>query len=341
VTAAHRPPAEEGLADVYDAAALWHERRRARGWSAADETALTAWLEADPEHVHAYAAMADVEEFLDDAVAAGGLERELIEARAAFAKGKAARSRRSFALMAAGLAGVAVLAGVGGWVWTQGGVSEQTYVAQAGRRNAVVLADGSHVVLDAGATLKARIGRSRREITLDRGRAFFDVAHDPSRPFEVSGGGRVVRALGTAFEVDLAPAAGVYRVALLRGRVRVSETGADPVELTPGQVLQARGEGVGTVSSADVASATAWREGRLVLQGEALQDAAAEVNRRGGRPIVVRGAARNLKISGAFGADDPEAFARAVAVVHGLVIGKGADGTIVLSPAKDSGAAAD
>ncbi|PXA85104.1 hypothetical protein DMC25_16195, partial [Caulobacter sp. D4A] len=100
--ASHTP--DEGLADLYDAAAAWYERRRAPGWSPADEAALTAWLEADPEHVEAYAAMAEVEAFVDDAVAAGGLERELQQARAAFATGKARRSRRAFVVMAAGVA---------------------------------------------------------------------------------------------------------------------------------------------------------------------------------------------------------------------------------------------
>ncbi|NQE64359.1 FecR family protein [Caulobacter sp. RHG1] len=340
MTPASSLPADDGLADVYDAAAGWRERRRLAGWSQADEAALTAWLEADAEHVDAYAAMSEVETFLDDAVAASELDHEMDEARAAFAKGRVRRSRRAFGLMAAGVVGVAVLAGAGIWSRTHSEVSERTYVAEAGRRGTVVLADGSHVTLDGGAAITARIGRSRRDIVLTRGRAFFDVAHDPGRPFEVSGAGRVVRALGTAFEVDLAPDA--YRVALLRGRVRVSQA-ADgaAVELAPGQILQTTAPGLGAVVNDDVAAATAWREGRLVLNGQPLETAAAEINRRGGRPIVVRGAARALKISGAFGVDDPETFARAIAAVHGLSVGKSSDGAIVLSPAKDSSAAAD
>ncbi|KSB89120.1 hypothetical protein AS593_04300 [Caulobacter vibrioides] len=340
MTSASHIPANDGLADVYDVAAAWHERRRAPGWNAGDEATLTAWLEADAEHVDAYAAMAEVEAVLDDAVAAGGLERELAEARAAFAQGKVRRSRRSLALMAAGLAGVAVLAGLGGLTWMQAGASEQSFAAAPGQRSLVTLADGSRVVLDGGARITARIDRRGRDIALTGGRAFFDVAHDPSRPFEVSGGGHVVRALGTAFEVDLAATAQAYRVALLRGRVRVSGE-AEPVELSPGQVLAADARGRQTVSTADVAAATAWRDGRLLLKGDALAEAAAQINRRGGRRIVVRGAAGDLKVSGAFGADDPLAFARAVAVIHGLTIGEAADGSIVLSPAKDTGATAD
>lgn len=341
MTPAPALPTDDDLADVYDVAAAWRERRSAPGWGAADAAGLNAWLEADAEHARAYAAMREVEDLVDDAVATGGLERELAEARAAFARGKARGSRRAFGLMAAGLAGAVVLAGAGGWTWWRAGASEETYAAAPGRRVAVVLADGSRVMLDGGARITARIDRRGREIALAGGRAFFDVAHDPDRPFEVSGGGHVVRALGTAFEVDLAPAAAAYRVALLRGRVRVSGGDDQAVELAPGEVLRADRQGHGTVLSGDVAAATAWREGRLLLRGDALEDAAAEINRRGGRQIVVRGSARSLKISGAFGGDDPLAFARAVAVIHGLTIDEAAGGAIVLSPAKDAGAAAD
>lgn len=339
MTPASLSPANDGLDDVYDRAAVWHERRRAPSWSAAEAAALDVWLAADPEHAEAFAAMGEVDGYFDDAIVTDGLERELAEARAKVARGKARNGRRAFGLMAAGLAGAAVLAGAGGWAWWQGGVSEQAFEAAPGQRSAVVLADGSRVMLDGGARITARIDRRGRDIALTNGRAFFDVAHDPARPFEVSGGGRVVRALGTAFEVDLTPPAGAYRVALLRGRVRVSGGGDAAVELDPGQVLDADAKGREAVSSADVAASTAWREGRLLLRGDALGDAAAEINRRGGRRIVVRGAARDLKVSGAFGGDDPLAFARAVAVVHGLSIEETADGAIVISRTKDVGAA--
>lgn len=339
MTPASLSPANDGLDDVYDRAAVWHERRRASGWSAAEEAALDAWLRADPEHAQAYAVMGQVDDFLGEPIVASGLERELAEARASFTRGKSRQSRRAFGLMAAGLVGAAVLAGAGGWAWWQSGVSEQVFAAAPGQRSAVVLADGSRVMLDGGAQITARIDRRGREIVLANGRAFFDVAHDPARPFEVSGGGHVVRALGTAFEVDLTPAAGAYHVALLRGRVRVSGGADAAIELSPGQVLDADVSGCGAVSASDVAASTAWKDGRLLLRGDALEDAAAEINRRGGRRIVVRGAARDLKVSGAFGGDDPLAFARAVAVVHGLAIEEAADGAIVISRAKDVGAA--
>ena len=331
--------AANDLADAYDAAATWHERRAAPGWSEADEEALAAWLEADPEHARVYADMAELGEIVDTGGADGELALELAQARRAFAQGRARRTRRSLGLLAAGVAGAAILLGSGGWVWTRDGVKGATYAAAPGHRTTVVLTDGSRVALDGGAEIRARLGRRDRRIELTRGRAFFDVAHDADRPFEVSGGGHVVRAIGTAFEVDLAAVGASYRVALLQGRVRV--TGAQATELSPGQVLVADEAGAERVTSTDVAAATAWRTGRLVLRGETLETAAAELNRRGGRRILVEGAAKTLRLSGAYSGDDPETFARAIAAVHGLTVGRGGDGAIVLSPARGSGASAD
>jgi transmembrane sensor len=268
----------------------------------------------------------------------------MARARKALRGGAARRSRRVLGMLAAGLVGAVVLAGGGGLAWRMVRAPEAvTYAAAPGKPTTVVLADGSRVSLDGGAEVKAAIGRRTRAITLTRGRAFFDVAHDASRPFDVTGGGHVVRALGTAFEVDLAAPASSLRVSLLRGRVRVRDAAGNgrPVELSPGQVLVADATGRERVSSEDVAVATAWRDGRLVLRGETLEAATAELNRHGGRKIVVMGAARDLHISGAFRSDDPEAFARAVAALHALTIGRAAEGVIILSPARDSGAAAD
>lgn len=331
------------LADAYDAAATWHERRATGSWSAVDEAALVAWLDADPDHARAYADMAEVVDIVDAAGASGDLAFEMAQARRAFGQGRARRTRRSIGLLAAGLVGAACLAGAGGWIWSREGVTEATYAAAPGRRTAIVLADGSRVTLDGGAEIQARLRRADRRIELTRGRAFFDVAHDPDRPFEVTGGGHVVRAVGTAFEVDLAAAGTPFRVALLQGRVRVrdAQTGARAIELSPGQVLVAEKAGAEQVSSTDVAAATAWRSGRLVLRGETLEAAASELNRRGGRQIRVQGAARALRLSGAYSGDDPQTFARAIAAVHGLSVGQASDGAIVLSPMRGSGANAD
>lgn len=343
-SATNIPTNDDDAVDVYDAAATWHDRKARPDWRDTDEAALVAWLEADPEHARAYADMAEVGEIVDAAAGNDDLAWEMAQARRALNQGRARKARPAFGLFAASLAGVAILAatGAGGWLWWRGAATEVTYAAAPGRRTAVTLADGSRVALDGGARIRVALSRGERRIDLTGGRAFFDVAHDARRPFEVFGGDHVVRAVGTAFEVDVAAKAAPFRVALLQGRVQVrGMAGGRATDLVPGQVLVADAAGGERVSSTDVAATTAWREGRLALRGEALEAAAEELNRRGGRRIVVEGAARALRISGSYGGDDPETFARAIAAVHGLSVGRAADGAIVLSRGPGSGASAD
>lgn len=341
-SASNIPTNDDDPVDVYDAAATWHDRKVRPDWRDSDEAALVAWLEADPEHARAYADMAEVGEIVDAAAGDDDLAWEMAQARRALSHGRARKARSSFGRLAAGLAGVAIVLGAGGWLWWRSGATEATYAAAPGHRTAVTLADGSRVVLDGGARIRVALNRGQRRIDLTGGRAFFDVAHDARRPFEVFGGDHVVRAVGTAFEVDMAAKGAPFRVALLQGRVQVRDIGGGrATDLSPGQVLIANAAGGERVSSTDVAATTAWREGRLALRSETLETAVEELNRRGGRRIVVEGAARTLRISGSYGGDDPETFARAIAAVHGLSVGRAADGAIVLSPRRGSGASAD
>ena len=108
-----------------------------------------------------------------------------------------------------------------------------------------LLADGSEVTLDVDSQVEvSSLGEARR-LTLRRGRAFFDVAHDPAHPFIVSVRTRSVTALGTRFAVS--DRVGDPLVVLRQGRVRVADEGGhQKAELAPDQQLSlGRGGGGG------------------------------------------------------------------------------------------------
>src|SRR5690349_3566179 len=68
-------------------------------------------------------------------------------------------------------------------------------------RQEVFLPDGSNVWLNAKSELKYSSDFSEeRNISLT-GEAFFDVAHNPEKPFEITAGETQVRVLGTSFNV--------------------------------------------------------------------------------------------------------------------------------------------
>ena len=60
-----------------------------------------------------------------------------------------------------------------------------SYVSAIGEVKTIALPDGSRMTLDADSAVVGRFGHAGRSVHLTRGRAFFAVAHDASRPFTV------------------------------------------------------------------------------------------------------------------------------------------------------------
>lgn len=65
------------------------------------------------------------------------------------------------------------------------------------------LADDSVVKLNTDSFIHVAFNDKQRHIFLRRGEAFFQVAHNPERPFVVHANGKIIRAVGTAFAVRL------------------------------------------------------------------------------------------------------------------------------------------
>jgi transmembrane sensor len=94
-----------------------------------------------------------------------------------------------------------VAAGGGAWwlqVWDPSAVA---YAAPRDRHRTIKLADGSALVLARDSLALVKFTRDVRSLTIERGEAYFEVRHDPARPFEVQVGAVRVTAVGTAFNV--------------------------------------------------------------------------------------------------------------------------------------------
>jgi transmembrane sensor len=145
------------------------------------------------------------------------------------------------------------------------------------------LKDGSTVRLNTDTSLETSFSARQRRLTLHRGEAYFEVAHDPDRPFIVDAGNLEVRALGTAFNVYLEGETGV--VTVTKGVVRVSERnvpGTRPPQselLYPDQQLSGDRRGLGTASPVEADHRLAWRDGRLVAEAMPLAALVKELSR--------------------------------------------------------------
>jgi ferric-dicitrate binding protein FerR (iron transport regulator) len=136
----------------------------------------------------------------------------------------------------------------------------------------VVLPDGSKIWLNAYSSLRLPLNFSEgaeRRVEL-KGEAYFEVSHQPTRPFTVVSGQHAVQVLGTHFNVKAYTDEPDIKTSLLEGKVRVT-AGTHRVILAPGQQSRLVAENI-TVAEIDTREAVAWKEGYFMFDDERLED---------------------------------------------------------------------
>lgn len=209
---------------------------------------------------------------------------------------------------------------------------DTVYETATGEQRLVRLEDGSRVHLDTDTRLRVGSG-SDRTVILEKGRALFDVTHDPLNPFSVTARHTRVMALGTSFEVE--QSGDEVAVALVEGKVAVqmarSARSASEIALSPGQAVRVTPGGPGEVTAADTAMISAWTKGRLEFHDTPLVNAVAEVNRYTGTKLVLRSRQfAGQHVNGGFAVGDVEAFIDAVTALYPLKAVTLKDGSIEL-----------
>lgn len=170
------------------------------------------------------------------------------------------------------------------WTATEPETVLREVITRRGERAHLRLADGTQVTLnvDSKLQLPATLAAGRRHVQLT-GEAYFDVAHDPDRPFVVQVGHAVVDVHGTSFGVRSYPDDRRVQVAVTDGLVALrgqQEPERAATVLEPGQLGQLRA-GTRTVEAeeVDVQDYVGWREGRLVFDDTPLPEVAAQLER--------------------------------------------------------------
>lgn len=206
----------------------------------------------------------------------------------------------------------------------------ETYAAPAHAPVRLALADGSRVVLSPGGRMSTRFTLGARQVTLEAGDGFFDVAHDAGRPFAVAASGRTLTVLGTRFNV-----AGGQRltVSLVQGSLRVDQPGAPSVLLHPGERYVGASALGGTARRADVGSDAAWTEGRVALVDASLSQAAERLSRASGRRVELTDPALGrLRLSGSLRVERMDEVGAALEALLPVRARTTAEGDLVISP---------
>ena len=281
----------------------WHVLLHSGRATAADRAAASAWRCTSPAHEQA--AM-DVERLW----ALLGQLGEQPASEPAAAQVRSLRRRRSLRwavpLASAALLVLALWLPQGAWMsWNA------DFATAAGEIRSVELEDGSILTLNGATALDWTISEGRREIRLYRGEADFQVAKDSTRPFFVEAGPARIRVTGTRFDVDYDGQDVV--LAVTQGQVQASDAQAQPLLVGASQQVRWSGERLQPLQALDARQQLAWQRGKLVFRAQPLSEVFTELERsQRQRVIFLDQSVRDLKVTGVFAHDDPQAVLRAI-----------------------------
>lgn len=341
--------------EIRDAAARWYAVHRSDNASEAERRALDDWLTADPRHAEAFArldrtaahvaalkSLADLEPLDDEILHAEGDEEAeaaptpspvVVPLRRPWLRRAAAVTALAASLAAAAILGPDMLS-----------APDFTVETRVGEQRVLRLADGSRITLGPASRLEVRYGPDRRRVELAAGEAFFDVARDPARPFQVAAGDTQVQVLGTRFNVNRG--AGRVRVAVLEGVVRIQAP--KPLLSTapaPARVLRAaqRIEAPAEAPILAVAPPPAppvtqspvpagdWRHGRLTYADARLADVVADLNRYYAPGVRLADPdLADTRIAAALRPDEIESFLEGLPLIADLRVRRGEHGEVLI-----------
>lgn len=192
------------------------------------------------------------------------------------------------------------------------------YTTSSGKTASIVLPDGSRVQLNSRTALSLDFADSHRGVTLLRGEAWFEVAHDTTRPFTVTAGYGTVHVTGTSFDVSRDE--GEDTVHLVTGRIYLTSRNgkSGPLELAPGEAARADASSITPISPEDAERRLAWRDGWVVLSGTPLREALSELQRyTSAHVMTVNTAILDTPVSGSFRIGEADDAIRTIVTAAG------------------------
>jgi transmembrane sensor len=333
-------PSSARSADEIDQQAAEWLARRDRGFSPAEQDAFFQWLAEDPRNGDAFAVhqqtVARLKLLAQWRPENGSPNPDLF----AIPKRRSKLIRAWFApiVLAAAAAVAAVL--------YHRTIHRETSVVsneQSVRRK--VLEDGSTIDLYRGATVEVNYSSTSRNITLVNGEATFTVAKNHDWPFIVDANGVKVRAVGTAFNVNLESRQ--VTVLVTEGRVQVTpklsaSNQQDPARVNlvdAGQRTSVMFDGsaapqIENVTSKEMSRLIAWQPRQLEFDNAPLGQVVAEFNAHNRVKMVIDvPSLAALQVGASLRSDNVEGFVRVLETSFHVHADRPSKDTIVLRPA--------
>ncbi|WP_158970459.1 FecR domain-containing protein [Paraglaciecola sp. L3A3] len=203
-----------------------------------------------------------------------------------------------------------------------------TYRTKVGEHSTFKLPDNSLLTLNTNSEVNVEYSNTQRNIHLLHGEVHVEVAHDNNRKFYVQAGGKVIEAVGTAFNVLHHNALDIELI-VTEGTVLVSEA---IKEVTTNPILNSVSQFIGQSSANEKISVTAgeqihlnvrqkvkqseitiekathvmesklsWMKGKVIFNGEPLEQAIKEISRYSNWTLELKGEQlKKRKIVGRF-----------------------------------------
>ncbi len=170
--------------------------------------------------------------------------------------------------------------------FTQAHIDTIEVIAPIGSKTVVHLEDGTVAYLNHGSKIKYPqkfIGKTR-EVQLT-GEGYFEVAHNPKKPFIVSANNLRAKAIGTSFNVMAYPDENLFEATLVEGKVILEQackngTIKQFAEMKPGQNISVDLKTNKLTSNfGDVEKYTSWKDGKLIFKNESISQIARRLSR--------------------------------------------------------------
>lgn len=197
-------------------------------------------------------------------------------------------------------------------------------VTATGEIRETQLSDGSQLLLNTDSAVSLAFDDHQRRIILHHGQARFTVAPQQGRSFTVQVGDLDVVALGTQFDIykkaDDAIEIVVQQHQVMASLSNKELTPATSEKISEGQyLLYYPAQGLEKPREQISSTGTAWQQRQLVVDARPLSELIAELQRyRTGRIFLASSDIANLKVSGVFSLDKPDAVLDTVCKVLGL-----------------------
>lgn len=268
--------------------------------------AFEQWLNADLRHALAFEQCRSLWQMTQALKNDTDIQQELNASRAS-KKSSMHHNKRWFLFAAA-----ATFLAIGLGVLLQLSPKPIEYTTGIAEQRLIQLEDGSSALLNTDSVLTVKFTASKRTLQLKKGEAYFSVAKDPQRPFEVTAAAGLIRAVGTEFNVALLNHTLSLDVTegIVDFNVKTTADKSLTARVKQGEAINFRPSNtVLTIQPANTARISAWKSRKIYFSADTLENAIAEYNRYTKIKIVIMSnELKHQKISGVFNADDIETF---------------------------------